>query len=177
MREAGHFLAIVVFSIIAAVLYGVVHDQITARVCVEYFTVGHPPVFGTEDPTLLALGWGLVATWWVGLILGVFLALAARAGPRPRRAIRTLVRPVAVLLSVMAVCALGAGLVGWVLARRGDVWLTGEMAREIPPENHAAFIADLWAHSASYAAGFVGGLAVIVGVWRSRRPGVVKTSG
>ncbi len=32
----------------------IVYDEITARTCVEYFTRGHSPVFGTDDPTLLA---------------------------------------------------------------------------------------------------------------------------
>jgi hypothetical protein len=52
------FLAIVLISIVAAISYGILHDQITARVCVEYFTMGHAPIFGTDDPTLLGLGWG-----------------------------------------------------------------------------------------------------------------------
>ena len=56
--------------IVAAVLYGIIHDQVTARVCVEYFTIGHPPIFGTDNPTLLRIGWGIVATWWVGLLFG-----------------------------------------------------------------------------------------------------------
>ena len=49
---------IVLLCIAAAVVYGILHDQVTARVCVEYFTIGHPPVFNTDSPTLLALGWG-----------------------------------------------------------------------------------------------------------------------
>jgi hypothetical protein len=28
-------------------------------VCVEYFTIGHQPIFHTDDPTLLAFGWGV----------------------------------------------------------------------------------------------------------------------
>ena len=73
-------VAIVLLAIVSAVVYGVVHDQVTARVCIEYFTIGHPPIFPTESPTLLGLGWGVVATWWAGLLLGVPLALAARPG-------------------------------------------------------------------------------------------------
>jgi len=80
---------IVLLCVLAAVAYGVVHDQVTVRVCVEYFTVGHPPVFPTDDPTLLGLGWGVLATWWVGVLLGLGLAVAAAAArwygywPRP----------------------------------------------------------------------------------------------
>src|SRR3954451_19765307 len=102
-------LAIVLLSILAAVLYGIVHDQVTARICVEYFTIGHPPVFDTESPTLLGLGWGVIATWWVGLVV-----------------------------------------------------LLEPMAFRVPPEKHVAFLTDLWAHTASYVAGFVGGIALIV---------------
>jgi len=66
---------IVLLCIVSAVVYGILHDQVTARACVEYFTIGHPPVFKTDSPTLLALGWGVIATWWVGLLLGIPAAL------------------------------------------------------------------------------------------------------
>jgi hypothetical protein len=161
-------LAIVLMCVVAAVAYGIAHDQITARVCVEYFTVGHPPVFGTDDPTLLGLGWGVLATWWVGVLLGVPLAIAARAGSAPRRSVGSLARPVARLLAVMAVCGLAAGVAGWLLARSGVVFLVGPIARELPADRHGPFLADLWAHTASYFIGLVGGIGVVVRVWRSR---------
>lgn len=164
-----HAATIVLFSVLAAVLYGIVHDQITARVCVEYFTVGHPPVFATDDPTLLGLGWGVLATWWVGLILGLGLAVAARAGLRPKRPVRSLVRPVAVLLAGMAVCALAAGVGGYVLGRSGTFVIPAGITDRLPPQKWAAFQADAFAHSASYFAGFVGGGVVIAWVWASRR--------
>jgi hypothetical protein len=161
-------LGIVLMCVVAAVCYGIAHDQITARVCVEYFTVGHPPVFRTDDPTLLGIGWGVIATWWVGLLLGVPLAVAARAGSRPKRSIGSLVRPVARLLAFMAVCALAAGVVGWVLASGGVVFLVGPVAREFPPDRHVPFLADAWAHSTSYLVGLVGGIVLMARVWRSR---------
>jgi hypothetical protein len=157
-------LAIVLISIAAAVFYGIAHDQVTARVCVEYFTIGHPPIFGTDDPTLLGIGWGIIATWWVGLLLGVPLAFVARAGAQPKRSIASLIRP----LAVMAVCALAAGIVGWFLASSGAVFLVGPLALDVPPDRHVPFLADLWAHSASYLVGLVGGIIVMVRVWRSR---------
>ncbi len=162
-------IAVVALCIVAAIVYGVLHDQVTARVCVEYFTVGHPPVFGTEDPTLLALGWGVIATWWMGLVLGIALALAARLGNRPKRNVSTLLRPVAILMGITALCALIAGLVGWILGTNGLIILLGPVSSQLPHEKHAAFIADLWAHLASYLVGAVGGIVVIIQVWRSRR--------
>ena len=161
-------LKIVLMSVAAAVFYGIAHDQITARVCVEYFTIGHPPIFETQDPTLLGFGWGVIATWWVGLLLGVPLAAAARAGRRPKRSAESLARPIACLLAVMAVSALLAGVTGWLLARSGTVFLVGPITRKLPSDRHVPFLADLWAHSASYLVGLIGGIVVLIRVFRSR---------
>ena len=73
---------IVLTCIGAAVVYGIVHDQFAAHICVEYFSVFHPRVFATQSPKLLALGWGIVATWWVGAFLGLILAISARRPPQ-----------------------------------------------------------------------------------------------
>ena len=146
------------------------HDQFTVRVCLEYFTIGHAPVFPTHDPTLLGLGWGVIATWWVGLALGVGLAIAARAGSRPRRDLQSLLRPVGKLLAVMAAAALMMGIAGWIAADAGWVRLWGEMAQRVPAEKQVPFMAAMWAHSASYVVGIVGGVETIISVWRSRSP-------
>ena len=61
--------AIILRSVLAAAGYGIIHDQITARICLEYFTIGHTPVFATTSPTLLALGWGVIATWWLWVVV------------------------------------------------------------------------------------------------------------
>ena len=73
-------LKIVLLSILAAISLGIPHDLITAHLCLEYFTVAHPFIFPSNKPVVTALLWGVIATWWVGLILGVGLAIAARAG-------------------------------------------------------------------------------------------------
>jgi len=153
-------IKIVSLCIASAVFYGIVHDQFTVRICIEYFTVGHPPVFRTEDPTLLALGWGVIATWWVGLILGVPAAFVSRFGNWPKRTAAQLVRPLGVLLATMACASIIAGCVGWFGAESGRVWLVEPMRSLLPPSKHSAFLADLWAHLAAYAVGIVGGIVV-----------------
>ena len=161
-------LKIIALSVFAAVLYGIAHDQITARICVEYFTIGHPPIFATDSPTLLALGWGVVATWWVGVLLGLLLAFASLRGPRPRKTARELVAPIGKLLACMGAAAFVAGWIGFFAAKSGWVVLLEPMASRVPHDRHVAFVANLWAHSASYLAGFVGGCALANRTWKSR---------
>ena len=161
-------MGIVVLSIAMAVVYGIAHDQVTARVCVEYFTIGHPPVWDSTDPTELAIVWGIIATWWVGLILGVPLAVVARVGSRPKRSVSSLVPPILWLMGVMATCALAAGVIGGLLASSGAVFLVQPMATLVPADRHVPFLICLWAHSASYLVGAVGGAALVVRIWRSR---------
>jgi hypothetical protein len=159
---------IVLLCMGAAMLYGIAHDLITAHVCVEYFTIGHPRIFATESPSLLALGWGVAATWWVGALLGLALAIAATRGPRSVRSAGSLVTPIATLLAGIGVVALIAGVAGYGLARVGAVILVEPLASKVPPDRHVAFLAVLWAHTASYGVAFVGGAVLVRRVWQSR---------
>lgn len=153
-------LKIVLTCVLAAMLYGILHDQFTAHICVEYFSVFHPPVFSTTSPMLLALGWGVIATWWMGAFLGVLLAFAARAGSRNKISARELLRPISQLLVVMGLSAAVAGIVGYVLTSRALIAPPGWVASILPPPRHARFMADWWAHNASYFFGFFGGILV-----------------
>jgi hypothetical protein len=158
---------IALLCIVAAVLYGIVHDQVTARLCVEYFTIFHPPVFNTTSPTLLGLGWGVIATWWVGAFFAVPMIFAARAGSRPTLRAADLVQPVLRLLGFMATCAVLFGAAGYFLARSG-VLRTDWLSFTDLPEVRYRFIADWWAHTASYAAAFIGGTVLCVKTHRRR---------
>lgn len=50
---------------------GVALDLVTAHVAVEYFTVHHPHVVDSESPIVMALIWGIGASWWFGLIAAI----------------------------------------------------------------------------------------------------------
>ncbi len=171
------YVKTIALCVAAACAYGILQDQVTARVCVEYFSVWHPAIFRTQSPTLLALGWGVVATWWVGVLLGIGLALCARAGRAPKLAAADLLRPVGRLMGVVAAVALLGGVVGYALARGGVIFMVGPVAAQVPAARHARFLADLWAHNAAYLAGFVGGIVLWVRTVRRRRRrgGVVLT--
>lgn len=160
---------ILLLCILSAVAYGILHDQVTARVCVEYFTIGHPPVFPTDSPTLLGLGWGIIATWWVGLMLGLPLACVSRLGVWPKLTVAGLFRPIGVLLGAVGCVSLMAGFTGFFMARSGMVWLVEPLRSLVPESKHAFFIADLWAHLAAYGVGSLGGLILCGWILSTRR--------
>ncbi len=162
-------LKIVLLCMASAIVYGICHDQVTARVCVEYFTVGHAPIFPTESPTLLAFGWGTLATWWVGLILGVLVALAARAGSWPKLDAAHLIRPIACLLIVVAVASVLAGITGYELAEGSGLVLPEPLGTRVPKGHHHGFFADTLAHLAAYVVGILGGAIVCVQALVRRR--------
>jgi hypothetical protein len=162
------FLSIIGMSVLAAVSYGIIHDQITARICVEYFTVGHPRLIDSDSPMVLGLFWGVVATWWVGLPLGIGLAFAARRGRRPILEPIDLALPMGKLLMGMFVIAAIGGMIGYVTAKNGTFELVERLAVRIPFERHVAFLVCGWAHGASYLAGLMGGITLCVLTWRRR---------
>jgi hypothetical protein len=158
---------IAITCIAAAILYGIIHDQFTARICVEYFTIFHPPIFPTQSPTWLGIGWGIIATWWVGAFFSIPMILAARAGSHPVMRASEIRRPIGFLLVFMAVCAVVFGVLGYLLARK-EVINTDWLSFSDSPTVRARFMADWWAHSASYAGAFVGGTIVCIVTYRKR---------
>lgn len=161
-------LAILAACVLAAIAYGVLHDLVTAHLCLEYFTIGHPRLFETNDPIPHALAWGVIATWWVGVLLGVPLALAARAGSRAKVGLPALWRPLVRLLVGLGSCAAVAGALGYHAARNGDVVLLEPLASFVPIERHERFIAAYWMHLTSYGGGAIGGLALAARIWKRR---------
>jgi len=163
-------VGIILTSILAAIIYGVIHDQVTARICVEYFTIGHARLIDSDSPTVLGLFWGVVATWWVGLPIGFGLAIAARAGRRPKLTCAQLIRPISILLCCMFGVAILAGLIGYFTASAGVFHLVERLASRIPEDKHVAFLTAGWAHSGSYLAGIVGGIVLWIVTWKRRAP-------
>jgi hypothetical protein len=144
----------------AAIAYGIAHDQVTARLCPEYFLVAHPPLCSGHPISVVALCWGLAATWWVGLTIGVLLARVAgdsvTAGALAPR--------ICALLASMAMVAVILGAIGWWLG--GSFKPPGALADLLPVAIHRRFFAAWFAHVGSYAAGLAGGAALIRRTWR-----------
>jgi hypothetical protein len=161
---------IVVLCAALAAAYGVIHDQITIRISPEYFTLAHPAFFPTSDKTLLALCWGIAATWWVGAAFGFVLALLLQDGrPTKRLAAR-----VAFLFAITGACAVIAGTVGYRLSHLPLIALPDTVAGAAPALNRERFAAVWFAHTASYAVGIAGGAMLLWRIWQERgRPAVL----
>lgn len=77
-------LRFIAFCIAVAISYGILHDLVTAHIAVEYFTIHHERLIESTSPLAMAVLWGVVATWWVGLIGGILLVSANLVGRWPR---------------------------------------------------------------------------------------------
>ncbi|HEY3451969.1 MAG TPA: hypothetical protein VGK67_36760 [Myxococcales bacterium] len=162
-RGEGRFqaLKIILLGLGAAVGYGILQDNVTARIAPSYFNVAHPDlgypaIFHHASPTVLAFAWGVVATWWVGFPLGILMALCARAGGWPKLEARALLKPVGKLLGVMIVGAFLGGLLAWGLG------ISYYAPAGIPLDQKEGWGIDFGAHLAAYFVGPAGGLVLCV---------------
>lgn len=153
------FVAFVGFCIAAAVVYGIAHDLVTAHVEKSYFLPPHhPDVIGDQGSIALALLWGVIATWWAGLILGCIIALAnilGKAHPLPWRRIRKYVTiGLGCVYTVAMLLLIGILIFGNMIpmAQRSA---TFEVDRRL--------IAVATAHGWSYLG--CAGLAIILAMW------------
>ena len=153
-------------------LYGMLHDQITYSISPEYFTrlkflQFHYADFGLPR-RLFVSEIGFLATWWVGLIAGWFLARVA-VPEFPRKTARA-----AVFLgfAIVLAGAFSAALVGFLLGRRlgpdSDLsawqgFVTTHGVVDLP-----SFVRVAYIHNASYLGGLVGLVVALLHIRRQR---------
>ena len=80
MKKIGILFLTIIISTVLAALYGAIHDQVTYSISSEYFTVFKFDQFGFSDwgnnnPRMTTALIGVLATWWVGLSIGIFQGL------------------------------------------------------------------------------------------------------
>lgn len=108
--KAAVFIAQVVAM---SCILGIGVDLVTAHVAVEYFTVHHPHVVDSNAPLVMALVWGIGASWWCGLILAPLLwwANVRRHDPLPPRRLLVMVaKAMGLVWLIMMLALLGAYL-------------------------------------------------------------------
>lgn len=83
MRKFVLFVIIIFSSILIASVFGIVHDQITYSIAPEYYTKFKFIQFGLveyssvyiDNVRLLVSVVGVMATWWMGLFIGIIYAI------------------------------------------------------------------------------------------------------
>lgn len=78
IKKLGILIIIILLTPIIAGLYGVIHDQISFTISNEYYTKFKFDQFGVGPAVPYRLGVsyvGWMATWWMGVPLGVILGL------------------------------------------------------------------------------------------------------
>jgi hypothetical protein len=153
----------------AMVGYAMVQDQVSARLCPEYFTVLHPPIPGLTDPTLLGISWGFLGAWWGGILLGLVAGLVATLGTRPQLTPRELVRPLLLLVGAVATVTALTGFSVWRHAEMLGVSLGSSMSDAVPPERHRGLLTVACYHLSAYATATIGGVVLCVWVWARRK--------
>jgi len=153
-------------ALIAGV-YGALHDQVTWTLSAEYFTEVKFEQFGYADfgwgPRAFAGTVGLLATWWVGLIAGWFLARLALPRFPVERARAAAHRGFAMVFG----CGLTGGLAGYAIGRlrvaEGIPEAWHPLIRQLGLEQPQDFVVVAHIHNGGYLGALVG--LVIAGLW------------
>jgi nucleoside phosphorylase len=172
MSDCKEGAKIIVLSIIVAASYGIINDLVTANVCIEFFAL-FPIDVKSTNPVVIAIVFGVLSTWWVGLLLGTVAAILARMGSGPKLNAVDLLVPLLVLLTVVGVAAFLVGYAVYSLV--GEEALMNPEIQEalsvIPPEKRRAGLAVNAAHTSAYIVGFVGAIIVWFGIILKRSRG------
>lgn len=155
-------------------LYGIIHDQLTYTISPEYYTKfkfyqfglmaeGRSPVL--LSPRLLVAIVGFMATWWMGLPIGLILSLVGLKIDDNKQMFRTVMKA----FVWTTIVAFITGLIGlaygkYVLAISGVSWRL--------PENlidKMNFIAVGSMHNFSYMGGLIGLIVGIIYIIKKRK--------
>jgi hypothetical protein len=167
MKKFLTLILIIAIALIIGGLYGILHDQLTYTISPEYYTKFKFYQFGLMDmgneaifpnPRIEVSAVGFMATWWMGLPIGLILGLVGLIHKDHRQMLKVTMK--AVLITVIV--AFVTGLIGLAygklfLADKGvDWWLPENL---IDTEN---FISVGSMHNFSYLGGLFGLIAGII---------------
>jgi hypothetical protein len=152
-------------------LYGIVHDEVTYSIAPEYFTKlkfakFHYADFRLPDRVFVA-EIGFLATWWVGLVAGWFIARISVPACSRAEAIRRCARGFLIVIASGFV----AGIVGYVLGLlRGSDYSSWEsVASRLGIVDLPSFVRVAYIHNAGYLGGLIGLVAAIIYLRKQKR--------
>jgi hypothetical protein len=155
-------------------IYGIIHDQITYSISPEYYTkfkffqfglmdLGNEAIF--PNPRIEVSAVGFMATWWMGLPIGLILGLVGLVHKDSKQMFRVTLRAIIVTVIV----AFATGLIGLAY---GKLYLADTGVNWWLPDNlidKGNFIAVGSMHNFSYLGGLTGLIAGIIYSIRQKR--------
>ncbi|MGV3541239.1 MAG: hypothetical protein ACO1OQ_15595 [Rufibacter sp.] len=105
LRKFGAVYLVILAAVLMSVLYGILHDQITYSISQEYYTKFKFYQFGLENyfhqsPRLGVTIVGFQATWWMGLMIGIVIALVSFLHRQPKQMLQVSLKALGVVLLV-----------------------------------------------------------------------------
>ncbi len=158
-------VGLLLFGCLMAGLYGMLHNQISYTVSPEYFTrfkfrqFGIPPAVGNRTGAAM-VGWQ--ASWWMGIIIGLFVIPAGMMIRGDRRWLLVTLKAFAMVTLTALVTGLTALLISFVLIRSPQD--SALIIRGVAIEDSVNFLRAGTMHNFSYLGGLLGiftGLFVI----------------
>jgi hypothetical protein len=171
MKKILALTLIVIIAVLTSGVYGAIHDQLTYTISPEYYTkfkfiqfglVDEGPEAHPSNPRLWVAAVGFLATWWMGVPIGLILGLIGLTHTNWRTMFRITLRALAVIM----LAAFITGLIGLIYGR---LFLANNPVESFNnwfiPDNiidFKSFITVGCMHNFSYAGGLIGLVAGII---------------
>jgi len=165
MKKLLVYVLIVVLAVFVAGLYGVVHNQISYTVAPEYFTRFKFRQFALTDSPLpervRASMVGFLASWWVGIPIGLLVGAAGFIHRGHRRMLRVSLWSLLIAVGFTLLFGLCGLLYGYLETEHIDVaeyrgWFIPKDVTDL-----RRFLCAGYMHNSSY----LGGLLAILVAW------------
>lgn len=173
MKKFLVLLLIIVIAPLIGGFYGIIHDQLTYTISKEYYTKFKFIQFGFIDqgneailpnPRLYASAVGFLATWWMGIPIGIILGLVGLVHKDYKQIFKITMKAFVITVIV----AFFTGLIGLVY---GELYLANRGVNWWLPDNlidTKSFISVGSMHNFSYLGGFTGLIAGIIYIVRQK---------
>lgn len=125
LKKFAVYILFVVLAVFVAGLYGVAHNQISYTVAPEYFTKFKFQQFGFVDTPLpervRASMVGFLASWWMGIPIGLLVGAAGFIHHGARRMLRVSLWSLLITVAFTLLFGLGGLLYGYIQTAHVDV--------------------------------------------------------
>lgn len=182
MKKLTAFILILIIGSVLGALYGIMHDELTYTISEEYYTKfkfvqfrvknvlpgknvgwGKTSEIILENPRLGVAFVGIMATWWVGLIIGLVLGLVGLIHKTGRQMFRSVLKAFLLTLTVAFIFGL-VGLVYQYFIGPARNWCWPDNLINCPSFSLVGSI-----HNFGYLGGFVGLIVGMVFTIRKKR--------